>query len=264
METNLAEPVLRAKRDIRLPALLLVVLVIAVIGYLVTMVPLQNPPAQIAVADERTSGEIFVPVVSLHRWKSIESKSGEVAVDLQARTYLFDTRRLLDENQHQQAKEYLNKVRPDIQHLPDSLMLMGEALLGLQDYETARDFFNAAIDRDPSYDDAYYGYAMAAEGVGELEEAIGAMRSYLHLQKDDDSIQIKRARARSAIWEWNTALGRGEWGPTKGIPPGFTAEEIRRDGRGAGTKMPIAGTEDEHGNTQYTIKHSDIIRMYKK
>ena len=110
--------------------------------------------------------------------------------------------------------------------------------------------------------DAYFGYAVAAEGLGDLELALSGMRSYLHFQQDPQ--QLKTAQARSSIWEWEAKLGRGEWGETRGIPPGFTAEELARDGRGAGTKIPIPGTENEFGFSRYEIRVSDKIEMFKK
>ena len=249
------------KRDLRLPVLIVVVALIAGIGYLVTLMP-EDVPKPVMMKESEPTGDIYVPIVSVKRLQQSEGEIGSSAVGLQAKTYLLDARRLLDEQKYQQAFDHLNQNRQVVMHVPESLMLMGEALMGLDDYAAARDFFNSAIEREPGYHDAYFGYAMAVEGLGELEEAMGAMRAYLHLQKDPDPYRLKVARARSAIWEWETALGRGRWGPTKGIPPGFTAEELKRDGRGVGTKMPIPGTKDESGYSDYVIKHSDIIPMY--
>lgn len=143
-------------------------------------------------------------------------------------------------------------------------LLMGLALEGAGNYGLARKYYEAAIDRDPLMADAYFGYATASEGLNDLEAALGGMRSFLHVQKDDDPYRLRVAQARSAIWEWESKLGRGPWGPTKGIPPGFTEAELRRDGRGVGTKMPIPGSERPDGTVQYEIKHSDKIKMFQK
>jgi hypothetical protein len=114
-----------------------------------------------------------------------------------------------------------------------------------------------AIELNPAQANAYYGIAMVQDAEGNIEGALGGMRSFLHLVKDPDPFRIHVARARSAIWEWEAKLGRGPWGATGGIPPGFTEEELRRDGRGAGVKMPIPGTEGPDGEPQYEIKSAD-------
>lgn len=145
-------------------------------------------------------------------------------------------------------------------NMPEAYINMGFSYLGKQEYAMARDFFMGAIDIDPSRANAHYGIAIAYEGIGELESALGGMRGFLHLTDQIDPNQIHVARARSAIWEWESKLGRGPWGPTKGIPPGLTAEQILRvEGKGMGTLVPIAGSEDENGVKQFEIKHSDRI-----
>lgn len=142
-------------------------------------------------------------------------------------------------------------------------LLMGRALEGRKDYETARDFYAAAIDRDVVLADAYFGFATASESLGDLEAAIGGMRNYLHVQPNADPAKLKINQARSAIWEWESKLGRGEWGPTKGIPPGFTEAELKRDGRGVGIKMPVPGSQQADGSMKYEIKHQDKFQMFK-
>jgi hypothetical protein len=52
---------------------------------------------------------------------------------------------------------------------------------------------------------AYYGLAITSEKLGDLEGAIGAMRSFLHLA--DGSTDKKHLRkARAALWEWEAQL----------------------------------------------------------
>lgn len=146
----------------------------------------------------------------------------------------------------------------------DAFQLMGDVMMQRQRFGEAREYYESAIDRDRLRADAYFGHAAASEAMGDLESALGGMRSYLHVVADKDPFRLKVAQARSAIWEWESRLGRGPWGPTQGIPPGFTAAELRRDGKGVGVKMPIPGTADENGVTKYEIKHADKIRMYDK
>jgi tetratricopeptide (TPR) repeat protein len=142
--------------------------------------------------------------------------------------------------------------------------VLGRALEGKGDYATARDFYNAAIDRDPALSDAYWGFATTSEKLNDLPSALGAMRSYLHTEPDADPYRRRIAQARSAIWEWESKLGRGAWGKTKGLPPGFTEAELRRDGRGVGVKIPIEGTENAAGVSRYEIKSADKIQIYPR
>ena len=48
---------------------------------------------------------------------------------------------------------------------------------------------------------AYYGLALAQESLGDLDGALGAMRTYVHLSDERDQYQ---RRAWSAIWEWQS------------------------------------------------------------
>lgn len=140
---------------------------------------------------------------------------------------------------------------------PRAYVVMGRALLGQNAYGDARFYFERAIELDPTHAEAYFGYAAASDGLGDLEAALGGMRSFLHTVKNPDPYRLQVAQARSAIWEWEAQLGRGPWGPTKGVPPGFTAEEIRRDGKGVGTKMQKADTLRPDGSMDYEIKSGD-------
>jgi hypothetical protein len=44
------------------------------------------------------------------------------------------------------------------------------------------------------------------EAGGDLELALGAMRSYLHLARGESEAHLRRARA--AVWEWETQIGQ--------------------------------------------------------
>lgn len=142
-------------------------------------------------------------------------------------------------------------------------LTMGHALAGKRNYAEARRYYEAAINFDPTYADAYFAHAAASEQLGDLETALSGMRSFLHTVKNPDPYRLQVAQARSAIWEWEAQLGRGPWGATRGIPPGFTAQEVRRDGKGMGTKMPIPGTEGPDGLSKYEIKNSDKFNLFK-
>ena len=80
---------------------------------------------------------------------------------------------------------------------------MGFSLYELTQYAEAMKYFQHAIDINPYQANAYYGLAICYEKVADIEAAIGAMRSYIHLNKDGGPFVRK---ARSALWEWEESL----------------------------------------------------------
>jgi len=142
---------------------------------------------------------------------------------------------------------------------PEAYTNMGFAYLGKQEYQLARDFFEDSLNLDPGQANAYFGAAIAYEGLDELETAMSGMRSFLHLVDEPDPNQLHVAQARSALWEWEARLGKGPWGPTKGIMPGLIEEQVRRDGRGVATMIQTEPVEGKEDAWRFEIKHSDRI-----
>lgn len=87
--------------------------------------------------------------------------------------------------------------------VPEFHVNLGYALLGEQRLADARDAFTHAIELHPWQANAYYGLAVAADGLGDPRAAIGAMRTFLHLTPPQ---QPHVVRARAAIWEWQASL----------------------------------------------------------
>jgi tetratricopeptide (TPR) repeat protein len=112
---------------------------------------------------------------------------------------------MLHARQYDNAVTALHRVLELAPRMPEAHVNMGYALIGLEKYEAARGFFLAAVELNPRQANAYYGLAVADEARGDYESALGGMRTYLHLSPADDA---HRARARSAIWEWEEKLGR--------------------------------------------------------
>jgi hypothetical protein len=73
------------------------------------------------------------------------------------------------------------------------------------------------LEARPGQANAYYGLATALEAGGDLEGALGAMRTYVHLEAPDAPFLRKAA---AAIWEWETRLRDKRAGTTMAIPPG--------------------------------------------
>lgn len=252
------------RRDVRGIAIVIVGIGIALLGYAVTLLPTQGRVTTATEAREIRRNAVFDGLASAAVARRTAQEAEGSSSNPEEQEALTEVRRRLEAGEYDKALDTLNAARSRIQHLPESYLLVGFALLGKNDFATAVDFFNAAIDRDPTLAEGYFGYAVAAEGLGDIETALGGMRSFLHLQTNPDPYRLKVAQARSAIWEWEARLGRGVWGASRGVPPGFTEAELRRDGRGVGTKIPIPGTTDENGLSRYTIKHSDHIKTFEK
>jgi tetratricopeptide (TPR) repeat protein len=112
---------------------------------------------------------------------------------------------LLHAKQYQYAILALNQVIKLQPKLPEAYVNIGFAYLGLEDWNTAEIAFNKATELKPDQANAYYGLALVYEGKKDYETALGAMRSYIHLSTPKDPFL---AKARSALWEWEAALGR--------------------------------------------------------
>jgi len=114
---------------------------------------------------------------------------------------------MLHAKRYEFAVTALSRVLELSPNMPEAHVNMGFALLGLKDYKGAGDSFATAIRIKPFQANAYWGLAVSLEQLGDLEGGLGAMRSYIHLAKSDDTYVRK---ARSALWEWEERLKRGE------------------------------------------------------
>jgi tetratricopeptide (TPR) repeat protein len=107
---------------------------------------------------------------------------------------------MLHAKQYEHALTAFHRVLKFAPEMPEAHANMGYALVGLGRHREARGFFEGAIALRPGQVNAYYGLALAAEGLGDLEVARGAMRTYVHLAPAGDP---HRRKAESALWEWS-------------------------------------------------------------
>lgn len=128
---------------------------------------------------------------------------------------------MLHAKQHQHALTAFHRVLELDPALPEAHVNMGFALIGLQRYQTARDFFESAIALRKQQLNAYYGLAVALEGAGDRIGAIAAMRTYAHLARRDDPYLRK---ANAALWEWESERGQS----AQPLAGGAAAEPTRR------------------------------------
>lgn len=263
----------QSRRDYRAPIAFAVAVLLAGGGFVVATLPGRNVDAPVAAGPRPHPGAGFDGLASSSAHLRVDpSESTAVEQEMpvrdlaaqRAREVLRGARQLIRKKEYAGAVELLNGSRDTLKEFAETYVVLGQALEGQRDYAAARDFYNAAINHNPMLADAYWGYATASESLGDLPSALGAMRSYLHVEPTKDSYRLKVAQARSAIWEWESKLGRGAWGPTKGVPPGFTADELRRDGKGVGIKMPVPGTETSDGVSQAEVKVQDKFKLYKR
>lgn len=182
------------RRDVRMKAMVVTVVLTAVTGVLIAYWPSEfgrqvSAPAGAggkAVAD---IGDPDVHAAQMRR-EELARKFAEGVSLLSAREY-------------QAAASALHRVLQLAPEMPEAHVNMGYAMIGMKNYAMARDFFEVALNLRTTQMNAYYGLAVALEGTGDLEGALGAMRTYVHRSSPEDPFVRK---ANTAIWEWETAL----------------------------------------------------------
>jgi tetratricopeptide (TPR) repeat protein len=138
--------------------------------------------------------------------KQINLLEGLSQKDAQLLQQRFDqAASLLHASQFEYAITALDQVIKIQPRMPEAYVNLGYAYLGLKEYQTAANAFSKAIDLRPNQINAYYGLAEALAGMEDYEGALGAMRSYIHLSPPNDPFL---AKAKSAIWELETKMGR--------------------------------------------------------
>jgi cytochrome c oxidase subunit I len=142
----------------------------------------------------------------------------------------------LNSRHYEAAASQLHRVLELTPKMPEAHVNMGFALLGMQRYDMARTSFENAIALKQDQLNAYFGLAVALEGLRDLPGALGAMRSYVHLSKADD-LYVRKANA--AIWEWEEELKKSASPATtsggKPLPGNEKSPKTRPD---SGNKSP--------------------------
>lgn len=113
---------------------------------------------------------------------------------------------MLHAKEYEHAVTALHRVLALSPRMPEAHVNMGYALLGLNKFDAALRFFMRASDLQPYQGNAYWGLAIVYEQLGDVQAALGAMRTYIHLAEPGDPFVRK---ARSALWEWDNQLKRG-------------------------------------------------------
>lgn len=169
--------------DKRLPALLLTVGVIGVLGIVI-----QRWPDSEAQKPETVLGQGAIPEQRVWR-EEVDERFQQGVIMLHAGKFDY-------------AVTAFRRVLELTPEMPEAHVNMGFAQFGQGHYAVARDFFRSAIELRTSQVNAYWGLAISLEALCDIPGAIGAMRTYTHLADKDDRFQRK---AQSALWEWEAA-----------------------------------------------------------
>jgi len=182
----------RLRRDAR-PAAIGVTIGLIALGGLILSVDSRKPPS--VPANASLSAVIDPPEqVRSKRTAEFGERFQQAVVMLHARQYEHAAT----------ALHRLLVLAPDV---PEVHVNMGYAMFGLKRYAAARDFFLGAMDLRARQRNAYYGLAVSLEALGDMEGALGAMRTFVHLSAPDDPYVRK---ANAAIWEWESrSTGKG-------------------------------------------------------
>lgn len=191
--------------DKRLFAVIVVIAATAIGGLVIYLLPATSPAPPPAVEPRADPKADPGSHAKQAREAEIKARFDQAVIMLHAKRYDY-------------AVKALHRVLELAPKMPEAHVNMGYALLGMEDYKAAADFFNTAIELRPQQVNAYYGLAVAHEGMGDLELAIGAMRSYIHLNKDAQDPHLTKARA--ALWEWEDRIKHPKASRPKGFVPG--------------------------------------------
>ncbi|UCD51076.1 MAG: tetratricopeptide repeat protein [Phycisphaerales bacterium] len=98
---------------------------------------------------------------------------------------------------------------------PESFLALGELHLQKQEYEAAREHYEAALARDPSLSKAYYGLATAAARLGQREQASAYRRQFKEVEEKERELARERratydplALTRASVAHTHTDVGR--------------------------------------------------------
>ena len=219
-----------ARRDRRIRSLVLATLCVVALGLLISAYPefralWSGPDSQRGGAETRPveqrpetadgSGVDY----KLHAEKAMAARMAE---------HFAQALKMIEADEYEDALVALQRVLAIRPTLVEANVNMGFVLFALGRYDSARDFFEAAIALRPGQANAYYGLAECHEQLGDLGQASAAMRTYIHLSAPDDPFVVK---ARAALWEW-------ESGTT--VVADDSADTERRPQGGAGLVPPAS------------------------
>ena len=161
--------------DVRIRAVLLTLFLVVAVASIVRFWPAKTTPVRDALTGEPVSTDD--PIRRHFDWAVNQLRTGH----------------------YEQAINGFRAVLEQAPVMPEAYVNTGFAQIELQQFEQATQSFQAAIDLRPAQVNAYWGLAVALEGLCDIPGAMGAMRTYVHLAEPDDAYLVK---ANAALWEW--------------------------------------------------------------
>lgn len=203
------------KADRRPLLIVAIVMGVAVLGYVITLLPSAH---QATVTELPTVGETMEQVAKEEEEKrqaEVEAAKEEVLTPEQQHIKDMTMAELdkrfqqavamLHAGQYEFAIRALHEVLAIAPKMPEAHTNMGFALLGLNDYSAAQDFFNVALNLNSMQVNAYYGSGLALYGMGDVAGAIGSMESYMHLFKPSGNDEVDKkywTKANDYLNDW--------------------------------------------------------------
>jgi tetratricopeptide (TPR) repeat protein len=181
-----AEAAVRVRRRLgrrRAGVLLATIALVAASGFAITLLPGSGPGSTGGEQAANASGErgaANIPAEADLRFK-------QAVIMLHAKEY-------------EHAATALHKVLALAPTMPEAHVNMGYAMIGLQRYEIARDFFRSAIALRVGQANAHYGLALCLAELGDRAGAISAMNDYRRYAAADDRF-VAKANAAIAAWQ---------------------------------------------------------------
>lgn len=157
--------------DARIRAVAMTVFAVALIGGIIALLPSPDASDGAGVPIGEPSAQHTHAVEQIRT--EVQQRFDQGVVMLRARRY-------------DEAATAFHRVLALSPEMPEAHVNMGFAMLGKQDYQLALDFFEGATELRSDQLNAYYGMALALEGLGRFDAAAGAMRTYQHLTTPDD------------------------------------------------------------------------------
>ena len=191
------------KIDHRLRGIVVTIIAILLLGTIIILLPgvqplpgLDQPPAPVVNKTLPPINPKLDPQGHQNeaRSKEIDTRFKQAAAMLHARQYDY-------------AIKALHRVLELSPRMPEAHTNMGFALIGLEEYKAAADFFDTATTLQPQQHNAYYGLALAYEGQQNYLLALSAMESFIHLVDDTNPYKKK---AHAAVWEWREKIKEQE------------------------------------------------------
>ena len=186
-------------RDVRWRAAWLTASLTAALGLLLTVLP--DGPGTPAFAPATAATPQQTSPQTAPQTPQQEHASAKRAAEV-ARRFAAGAA-LLNARQYEAAATELHRLLELAPQLPEAHVNMGFALIGARRPAMARDFFAVAIELNHNQRNAYFGLALALDGLHDAAGALGAMRSYVHLSQAGDPYL---ARAVAAVERWEAAL----------------------------------------------------------